>query len=342
MPIEVPRETAGESVELFFSPVVELLCLMHFLCSERHVHQDPVWSRRMRESLSERSRSTLSLLATQNWAGMAHLELPLTLGEFRDTAGFAEKLKGMGLLDFLFILFNSEVPRERLEAVRRDPALFNELYGELSWIVSGKYETIRFALLEGESFRDDLVFLFEDLDSIVFREKIEECEEQYETAMAYVRDKLQSSSPLDVLIEIKGSFFESRDFNRYIFCPAYFLHHHNIVSFTDDTALLLFNVNIAKTPSVDTNRLVNALKALGDGTRLEILRNIAHRPTYGKVLAARLELSGATVSRHLGVLRTADLIEEEKKGGVKFFRLKGESFHWTIEALEEYLTGRID
>jgi DNA-binding transcriptional ArsR family regulator len=340
MPLDVPRETTGEAVELFFSPVAELLCLMHFLCSERHVQRDPVWSREVRESLSERSRSTLSLLATQNWAGMGHLELPLALGEFRDTAGFAAKLARMDLIDFLFILFNSEIPRNRLEAARRDPPLFDELYGELSWIAGGKYETIRYVLFEGEKFRDDFLGLFEDLDGPGFREKIGECEDQYENGMTFVRDKLQSASPLDVLIEIKGSFLKAREFTRYIFCPSYFLHHHNIVSFTEDTVLLLFNVNIAKVPSVDAGRLVDTLKALGDGTRLEILRNITHRPTYGKVLAARLGLTGATVSRHLGVLRAADLIEEEKKEGVKFFRLKGESLHWAIEALEEYLTGR--
>ena len=342
MPLEVPRETTGEAAELFFSPVAELLCLMHFLCSDRHIQQDPVWSRSLRESLSERSRSTLSLFTTQNWAGMGHLDLPLAVGEFRDAAGFAEKIEDMDSLDFLYILFNSAIPRERIESVRRNPNLFDDLYSQLPWIVSGKYETIRYVLFEGESFRDDFVHLFRELDGPGFREKVEECKEEYEAAASFVREKLQSSSPLDVLIEIKGSFLEAREYGRYIFCPSHFLHHHNIVSFRDDAALLLFNVNIAKFPSVDAVRLVNALKALGDGTRLEILRNITHRPTYGKVLAARLGLTGATVSRHLGVLRSADLIEEEKKEGVKFFRLKGESLHWAIEALEEYLTGRLE
>jgi DNA-binding transcriptional ArsR family regulator len=55
--------------------------------------------------------------------------------------------------------------------------------------------------------------------------------------------------------------------------------------------------------------LMRLYKALADETRLKILRLVTHDQLYATEIAERLELSKATVSHHMVLLRAAGLVE---------------------------------
>lgn len=65
-------------------------------------------------------------------------------------------------------------------------------------------------------------------------------------------------------------------------------------------------------PYHDTH-LLTCLKALGDPARLKILHFLAEKPCYLQELAKALDLTPATVSHHLGILISADLIVMQVK-----------------------------
>jgi ArsR family transcriptional regulator len=60
--------------------------------------------------------------------------------------------------------------------------------------------------------------------------------------------------------------------------------------------------------------LANALKLLGDDTRLRILRLIAREPLNVSELTSILGLAQSGISRHLSLLRKAGLVEERREG----------------------------
>ena len=60
--------------------------------------------------------------------------------------------------------------------------------------------------------------------------------------------------------------------------------------------------------------LANALKLLGDDTRLRILRLVAREPLNVSELTSILGLAQSGISRHLSLLRKAGLVEERKEG----------------------------
>jgi ArsR family transcriptional regulator, arsenate/arsenite/antimonite-responsive transcriptional repressor len=72
---------------------------------------------------------------------------------------------------------------------------------------------------------------------------------------------------------------------------------------------------------MDDQQLVRIAKALGDGTRLGILRTVSRRGELccGEVARA-FDVTQATVSHHLKVLADARLIENRREG--QFIRLK--------------------
>jgi len=59
---------------------------------------------------------------------------------------------------------------------------------------------------------------------------------------------------------------------------------------------------------------IQALKALGEETRLRILHLLMKEPLSVNELAARLGASQYNVSKHLRVLREAGLLEIQKQG----------------------------
>lgn len=63
-------------------------------------------------------------------------------------------------------------------------------------------------------------------------------------------------------------------------------------------------------------------KALGHRIRLKLVRELAQGERCACELVELAGLAGSTVSRHLGILREAGILEEEKRGQKVFYRLK--------------------
>ena len=67
--------------------------------------------------------------------------------------------------------------------------------------------------------------------------------------------------------------------------------------------------------------LQNTLKALSDPTRREILNLLkAGRMSAGDIVD-RFEVTGASISRHLSVLKDADLIRDTREGKHIYYEL---------------------
>ena len=63
------------------------------------------------------------------------------------------------------------------------------------------------------------------------------------------------------------------------------------------------------------------LKALSDPIRREILNLLKAGPMSAGDISARFDVTGAAVSRHLSVLKDADLIRDNREGKYIFYEL---------------------
>ena len=62
-------------------------------------------------------------------------------------------------------------------------------------------------------------------------------------------------------------------------------------------------------------------KALSDPTRREILAILKNGARTAGDIAARFDMTGATVSHHLSVLRQAGLVDQDKRGKFIYYEL---------------------
>jgi len=64
---------------------------------------------------------------------------------------------------------------------------------------------------------------------------------------------------------------------------------------------------------------ITALKALGEESRLRILRLLFKEPLSVNEITERLKLSQYNVSKHLRIMREAGLLESEKQGKLRLY-----------------------
>lgn len=67
--------------------------------------------------------------------------------------------------------------------------------------------------------------------------------------------------------------------------------------------------------------LQQTLKALADPTRREILNLLKNGKLPAGEIADHFQITAAAISRHLSVLREADLIEDSREGKYIFYEL---------------------
>lgn len=63
-------------------------------------------------------------------------------------------------------------------------------------------------------------------------------------------------------------------------------------------------------------------RALADPTRRQILQELKERELPAGEIAARFTISGPSISRHLFILKSADLIAERREGNRIFYHLE--------------------
>lgn len=72
-------------------------------------------------------------------------------------------------------------------------------------------------------------------------------------------------------------------------------------------------------------QMTKVFKALSDATRQEILRLLeSHQRTVGEIVG-NFNLSQPTISRHLSVLKEADLVMDQRQGQNVIYRLNDEA-----------------
>ena len=76
-----------------------------------------------------------------------------------------------------------------------------------------------------------------------------------------------------------------------------------------------------------------ALRALAEPRRREILQLVAHDELAAGEIAAAFDVTRTAVSQHLTVLRNAELIEERRDGTRRLYRARPDG----LDALRRYL-----
>jgi DNA-binding transcriptional ArsR family regulator len=130
---------------------------------------------------------------------------------------------------------------------------------------------------------------------------------------------------------------------RLILAPSYFSRPYNYVMAAGDWRLFGYPVADealeANDPLAAPQAVVRLHRALGDETRLKILKLLASSDLYLTEIAQQLELSKPTIQHHLALLRAAGLVTITESGSVVYYTLRRNRLDDASADIKKFLIG---
>ncbi len=123
-------------------------------------------------------------------------------------------------------------------------------------------------------------------------------------------------------------FLPEPQVRRVILAPSYFARPFNYIYQGADWRLFGYPIADAVVEGGDAGSppqaVVRLYRALGDATRMRVLKLLADRDWYLTELAQQLELSKPTMKHHLALLRAAGLVTVTEEGSLTYYSLRRE------------------
>jgi len=143
------------------------------------------------------------------------------------------------------------------------------------------------------------------------------------------RTELAALSTAEAVERVTGGvrFGAEPGLRRVILAPTYFGRPYNFLFGAQDWRMFAYPIADASLdgdPDAVPSATVRLFKALGDDSRLRILRLLAGGDLYLTEIAERMGLSKPTVSHHMVVLRAAGLVTVTETGGLTYYSLRRE------------------
>lgn len=131
---------------------------------------------------------------------------------------------------------------------------------------------------------------------------------------------------------------------RVILAPSYFARPFNFLLAAGNWRLIGYPIADAALDATDPfappQGVVRLHRALGDETRLRILRLLRDRDWYLTEIAERLELSKPTIKHHLAQLRSAGLVTVTEEGGFSYYSLRRTRLDDASSELKRFLVNQ--
>lgn len=128
---------------------------------------------------------------------------------------------------------------------------------------------------------------------------------------------------------------------RIVLAPSYFGRPYNSLSKVGDVQLICYPIADSSLDAADRlappAATVRLYRALGDSSRLRILRLLTERDRYLTEIAHELELSKPTIKHHLALLRAAGLVTLTDQGNLTYYSLRHDRAEEAGVELRAYL-----
>jgi DNA-binding transcriptional ArsR family regulator len=85
--------------------------------------------------------------------------------------------------------------------------------------------------------------------------------------------------------------------------------------------------------AIDTDDLIEGLRALGDPNRLRVIDLLSGGELYAQEIVGRLGIAQSAVSRHLALLERAGLVKVRPRGGMKYYAVDASRLDSLADAL---------
>ncbi len=344
MPNDIEINTKSPEVKLLYSPIVELFACLQLLSIPSHHELFADFALDMEKHLSKESKKLLFEISHFQYHGLELFDLILDICILDDISLFIEQMLQYTDIKFISIFTLNKLDENQIESIIQKKFTDKEIENLLPWIYKESISEISTLLFSPRDFKNRLADLLLDIyQSPHFLMNIERNKFKYLESIQDMENELKKKHPLELAQQIMRKTFKNvSKYKRYIFCPTYFISPHRLRVHNQITNFVIYDLNRDHLYANKVlNNITNAMKILSDRTRIEILRQLSIKPTYGKVLANSLDLTTATISHHIDLLKSIGLIRVKKEKNIKYFYVNEEEVTKVIALTENYIHNKI-
>jgi DNA-binding transcriptional ArsR family regulator len=336
MPMEIYGENNEPIINIFYSPVIELICTVHLLTDDAHHQYEMKWAEETLASFDEVDKRALEIIKLFPANGIELLNFVLDSGELLNMEAFLKHIENIDVVDFFFYILNEEIEKSRISRAFVEVKERYKIQEKLKWLIDDEQLMIFFQ--NYNDIKEKTVHLLNTLIKNGFAQKLSKSRERMEEGIEYIKSYLGKDSIDSVLEKISGRPRKGfAGFREYNIIPSYFVSPRFIRIFSGDRLFVVFDCRVTrdKTQAM-LDELSAILKVIDDKSRLEILKILVNSKSYGKAIADVVGISTPTVSHHLDILKQAGFVKEEKIRNIKYFYADKEKLKKVIEDLNKY------
>jgi DNA-binding transcriptional ArsR family regulator len=151
-------------------------------------------------------------------------------------------------------------------------------------------------------------------------------------------------APIDLIERTTGGirWIPETAVGRVILAPSYFARPYNYLFSGEGWRLFVYPLNDSaldgSDPLAPPPAMIRLHRALGDETRLRILKLLTERDLYLTEIAHELNLTKPTIKHHLALLRAAGLLTVTEEGAVIYYSLRRDRLEEATRDVGRFLT----
>lgn len=315
----------GWQVEFIYSPYFEMICSLHVLVKPEHHLSRLSWARGMKERMDKRIYEEILLLGNHYFQWCTAMDFYKFAEGVNDLNVIAclDIISEIDIIDYIYIMLEG-----RSEKIEIAQSISKKCYiGEQSKLSDEQSEIFH----DSESFRRRFLACLKEYYYLYFEKELRFIE-------PLLIRKLKKQSVICENIGIKD-FTKSVHTRIEVSAKAFLLHKYTLFTIPfeaidtikfmassfadphllvglDEERVLQFTlmVNLEKAVEEVPFDLFITMKALGDETRLKILRCIYKKIDSTQAIAKEINITEAGISKHLKIMQEAGLLFKKRDG----------------------------
>lgn len=242
------------------------------------------------------------------------------------TRDFIQALRAMEENKFIYYILGERIPIATIQEKKLEEIKDSSLR-----------EYTVFCMDNYKKFREHFIKLLEEAPKILEVSKDDSYEKKHQEFESYVNYQLTQLAPLDIAQELMGKqFHRISNYKKYIFISTAYNSTPCIRYFDSDTLIVLKNINPMK-EKLTAEHLIKFTKILSDKTRLNILKYIAKKPSFGIELSEHFKVSRPTISHHLDTFNKIGLVNIERDKNTKYYSLNKITYKRYLKELNDFV-----
>ncbi len=312
--------TYSKSGEIFFSPLFELFAAMHVICNPAHHTSRQKWWERVSWQVDSDLISDIRSLddATSTW---------------------------LAPMDFVFINDYIDIRdmdiEEALHALEGYPIRYwKKIFAAngLNITPTIKKKIIDVSRAFYETFFHTEIRIIEPLMNAALKKILTSWErEGIAKSVANIHERLKLTENEIVFYKNREYHYSYDEIDKIYLTGSLFLSPHLIMGNSHKSILVVKHFYTEEADNIPPQELIDMYKGLADGTRLQILKKLKHKPDTTQHLAVELGISEAAVSKQLKILSAGRYVEKNRNGNYMVYSVNEDTLDFLTYRIYEFL-----